>query len=281
MFNNDLIARVSRIDNENNAMFNQLKIVEDRLSRLEADMDMLKPAVLSLHEGVWQNDRNFEPPVDKQVKSIREFMEEMRTMAPYAYPYYEERLDANRVCYEGTPLHSCSVRGHKEAEAWKKFISRYLKGGYVLDIGCGPQPIPSYLEGYDVEKIYGIDPLEGEAHPFVFKQGISENIPWECDSFDVVMFATSLDHVFLLDKTWAEVYRVLRKGGFLLVWTSFDENAQKYNPYSSDFKPYDQYHMFHYNKHNLEEDLKDRFEQIEYFKSNTNTHFFAYRIIKE
>lgn len=69
---------------------------------------------------------------------------------------------------------------------------------------------------------------------------------------------------------------MLAKNGYLLIWTSFDENADVYDPYSKDVKPYDTYHMFHYCKASLETDMTDAFEKIEFFRSDNN-HFYAYK----
>ncbi len=97
------------------------------------------------------------------------------------------------------------------AELFGCFLAPLLHGT-VLDIGCGPQPVPSYLANYPTESIAGLDPLAAP-HPFVFHHGVAEFLPWDDASFDLVITATSLDHVLLLDRSIDEFRRVLKPGG--------------------------------------------------------------------
>ena len=91
------------------------------------------------------------------------------------------------------------------AAEFRAFVKLYLRGA-VLDVGCGPQPVPSYLDGYPLDRIAGIDPLPPtEGHPFTFVQTVAEFLPWDDKTFSVVVVATSLDHVLLPDRRWPSV----------------------------------------------------------------------------
>ena len=140
--------------------------------------------------------------------------------APAAWPIFKQALDVGTRSYEGFPVGSCSVEGHREAERFGAFITPYLRG-YVLDVGCGPQPVPSYLRDYPVALIRGIDPIsKPEDHPFEFASAMAEDIPWRDASFDVVCSGTTLDHFFLLDVALKETRRVLKPGGHFVAWIS-------------------------------------------------------------
>jgi len=80
--------------------------------------------------------------------------------------------------------------------------------GKVLDVGCGPYAIPLYLQDYPTQLISSIDPLEPfETHPFEFVRGFAEFLPWNDSTFDVVIAATTLDHVIALDVALSEIRR--------------------------------------------------------------------------
>ncbi len=193
-------------------------------------------------------------------KSLEECFGELDALVPKASKLWRKMLNVNSEDYKGLPTDSCSVKGHPMAELFRYFLGPYLTGGTVLDIGCGPQPIPSYLEGYPIELIAGIDPLLPESkHPFQFAQGVAEFLPWDNDAFNMVIAATSLDHVLLPDRVFEEIDRVLRPDGRFIIWTSFVEGAEKYDPYSVDIKPVDKYHIFHFEKEWFEELLSKHF----------------------
>jgi len=127
-----------------------------------------------------------------------------------------EALQANgEEAYELDPPSSLSVGERDDVRAFAAFAD--LRG-VVLDVGCGPQRIPSYAVGMAGELV-GIDPLTGEQpRDFAFVKGIAEYLPFADGSFDRVLFATSLDHVLSPELTLAEARRVTRRGGAVVVW---------------------------------------------------------------
>ncbi|MGD9615083.1 MAG: methyltransferase domain-containing protein [Alphaproteobacteria bacterium] len=168
--------------------------------------------------------------------------------APAAWPVFKQALDVGTRSYEGFPVGSCSIAGHREAERFGAFIAPYLRG-YVLDVGCGPQPVPSYLRDYPAGLICGIDPIStADEHPFEFVPAVAEEIPWQDASFDVVCSGTTLDHFFLLDVALSEIRRVLKPGGHFVAWISEAPGSQPYNPYREDITPADEEHLFHIDR---------------------------------
>ena len=70
----------------------------------------------------------------------------------------------------------------------------------------------------------GLDPLAGDyrelgidAHPMEYVAAGAEAMPFDDGSFDVVTSLNSLDHVDDLDRAVAEIKRVLRPGGHLVL----------------------------------------------------------------
>jgi SAM-dependent methyltransferase len=187
----------------------------------------------------------------------------LRELAPAACAEWERLLAVNATAYAGFPVDSCSVRGHPLAEKFRGFLRPYLTGA-VLDIGCGPQPVPEYLAGHPTTRIAGLDPLPA-LHPFVFVQGTAEFVPWADRTFDTVVAATSLDHVLLLDRALREIRRVLRPDGTFVTWVSFQAGAATYDPYRPDVRPVDEFHLFHFDRLWFEAAVGVEFTPVEVF----------------
>ncbi|HEV2060662.1 MAG TPA: methyltransferase domain-containing protein [Solirubrobacteraceae bacterium] len=132
-----------------------------------------------------------------------------------------EALQANgEQAYDIDPPSSLSVGDRDDVRAFARFAQL---GGRVLDVGCGPQTLPSYAAGM-TGQLVGIDPLVGEQpRDFAFVKGIAEYLPFADATFDRVLFATSLDHVLSPALAIAEARRVTARGGAVIVW--FGEQA--------------------------------------------------------
>lgn len=103
--------------------------------------------------------------------------------------------------------------------------------GLILDVGVGPQKLPSHIE-YNTKtdvRFIGIDPLVGEQpRGFSFVQGLGEYLPFKDDLFDQVLFVTSLDHFIDPVVALIEAKRVLKKEGDICVWLGEkDKNTPK------------------------------------------------------
>jgi SAM-dependent methyltransferase len=173
----------------------------------------------------------------------------LKAAAPLNWPLYVECLDRGIQSYESFPPGSCSTSAHPQAELFRAFLRPYLRG-HVLDVGCGPQPLPWYLSDYPVEGISGIDPIsEQRDHPFFFVAGFGEYLPWEDAQFDVVVSGGSLDHYYLLDQGLKSAFRVLRPGGHFVAMITEFAGAPPYDPSRSSMAaPYDVEHLFHIDR---------------------------------
>jgi len=95
----------------------------------------------------------------------------------------------------------------------------------VLDIGCGIGSVVFELgrQGYNVT---GID-ISGEAIAYGLKKygdirlevQPAETLPYENESFDVVLSFDLFEHIARIDTHISEVWRVLRPGGYYLFQT--------------------------------------------------------------
>ena len=204
------------------------------------------------------------PAYQSEPVTLEAALEWLREEVPHAFALWREAFDAAKDAYAGFSTDSCSVEGHEMAELFRLYLQPYLRGN-VLDIGCGPQSIPRYLQAPSRTcRICGIDPLGDQAdHPFEFYRGVAEFLPWEADQFDMVVIGTSIDHVLLLDKCLDEIHRVLRPDGHVALWVSFVTGSPPYDPYTSATSKADEYHLFHCGREWFYEELRQYFEFAE------------------
>jgi len=218
-----------------------------------------------------------QPRVERAVPIAAQF-EQLQAIAPRAFLLWRDLLEFNQQSYSGFPVHSCSVKGHPSAAMFASFVNEFLRGD-VLDIGCGPQPVPLYLQHYPSDHIYGVDPISSPSeHPFHFYRGLAEFLPWNDASFDTVIAATSLDHVLLLDRSMREIHRVMKADGEFLVWVAFVAGSAPYDPCSPEIEPVDQYHLFHFTEEFFEATLVGLFAVSDKLRVNLEIDHHFYRL---
>lgn len=178
-----------------------------------------------------------------------------------------EQLQRNGlVSYEQDPENNLSVGEREDCRAFSVFCG-YT--GLVLDVGCGIQAFPSYFSNANNEVRYvGIDPLVGESEAkYTQIRSVGEFMPFADESFDRVIFATSLDHVLDPIKTLSEAKRVCKSDGAIAIWVgekSPDAPKPEKSPewYENLEKPEGADDVFHYRRLSLE-DVRSFISQID------------------
>ena len=127
---------------------------------------------------------------------------------------WQKLQDNGLLSYTAAPEFNLSVGLREDALAFRSFCQ---PSGLILDIGCGPQAYSSYLP--EVGEVVGIDPLAGcQPRGFAFVQGIGEYLPFRDETFDQILYASSLDHIMNPRRSLAEAVRCVKRGGKISLW---------------------------------------------------------------
>lgn len=104
-------------------------------------------------------------------------------------------------------------------------IERHRKSGKLLDVGCAQGSFLSacldsgfHLYGVEPSKYTYIEVLKNVPHSTIYNCTLLE-ARFPGDNFDAVTLINTLEHLFSPKETIAEVYRILKPGGFLMIET--------------------------------------------------------------
>lgn len=172
---------------------------------------------------------------------------------------WQQLQDNGVVAYDNNPTSNLGVGPRKDFISFGEFCDYK---GLVLDIGVGPQEMPThfeYVKSPNPYNVIGLDPLEGQQpRRFPFVQGLGEYLPFGDKLFDRVLYATSLDHFMNPVETLVEAKRVLKDDGIICIWMGEkDINAPKPKESPEWYKklevPEGAQDPFHYKRFNVSE----------------------------
>ena len=170
---------------------------------------------------------------------------------------FQTLIDNFVISYDRNPRVNVSYDERPDALQFGEFCNYH---GHVLDIGCGPHKVPSYIKFKRNEeaKYYGIDILVGEQpkeHNFV--QAMGEHLPYRNDLFDITISGTSILHYISPTTGIQEALRVTKPEGYLCIWLGVKSNdapAPKESPewYKNLDIPDGAENPFHYKRYSIE-----------------------------
>jgi len=109
-------------------------------------------------------------------------------------------------------------------------------GKTLMDIGCGPH---GAIGLFEAKFKIGVDPLAKDYHQLfnlprqdiIYLSCEAENIPLVDETVDVVISRNAIDHVDDIINTFCEIYRVLRKGGEIILSVNYQEESHICEPH--------------------------------------------------
>src|SRR5581483_5213479 len=128
--------------------------------------------------------------------------------------------------------------GRDSPLAFQTILRAYVEpGSELLEVGAGRGDLYPYRLRGHVRRVVGIDP-----DPCVLKNreideaivGVCEHLPFADDSFDIVFHRMVAEHLAQPVAATAEIARVLRRGGLLVMQTP---NAWHYSMLASRCTP--------------------------------------------
>jgi SAM-dependent methyltransferase len=136
----------------------------------------------------------------------------------------------------------------------KDAISNFAKGDF-LDLGCGNKPYQSLYNPFTSSQL-GCDVVQSDQNS-VDVICPATDLKFNNDQFDTVLCTQVLEHVFEHDKLMSEAFRVLKRGGHLILTVPFAWELHE--------EPYD---FFRYTKHALKQLFEQTGFEIDYIKPN-------------
>lgn len=264
-------------------MLNRLNVMELKVDwlveaqRRQSVLDFLTRRVDAY--GKLPVNQTFSPVPRPLPHALTDQLRHLEERAPLNFQLWLDRFETAKKEYEKRDRASLSVIDHPEAFYFGEFIKLHGRGN-LLDIGVGPLAVPSYLHAWPLQHLAGLDPLEAwEEHPFAFAQSAAEFIPWPDETFDTVVAATSIDHIYLLDVALDEIVRVLKPQGRLIVWSGVFAETRPYDPYAGEIEPPDAFHLFHPGENWFLPYLEQRFrliERLDISQTGYNNSFLAF-----
>jgi ubiquinone/menaquinone biosynthesis C-methylase UbiE len=153
-----------------------------------------------------------------------------------------------------------------------RFVSQFVRDRVVLDVGCGTGYGGQYLMHKGARCVHGIDySTEAVAYArnkfqtphLIFHRMDAHKLSFPDDAFDVVISSENLEHLRDPRRNLAEIRRVLRDGGLLILGTPNKEIASPDTDRSSN-----PFHVREYTFEELESMLKEHFRST-YILENT------------
>ena len=166
----------------------------------------------------------------------------------YKYEYAPTNLSSNDKV--GDKPGSDTPSNIKRYEELFDFILPYINNeSKILDVGCAIGGFLKYCQSKGFFNVYGIDPIKAyvdKANKPYIKFGSVYSIPFEANSFDIIILDQVLEHLSNPRLAMREIKRVLRKGGLCYIGVP---DAKRYN--DNIYYYIMREHIQHFNSINL------------------------------
>lgn len=159
---------------------------------------------------------------------------------------------------------------------------KFFEGKSVLEVGCGPTGIIFELDNTRFR--VGLEPMDLEdlvsdrTKKSIVKKGMGEEMPFEDDSFDIVVSFNALDHSANPAKVAQEIHRVLKPEGEFLLWIYV--LRKQFQFLRGLLNGIDKPHPYHFTKDEVITEILDNYFEVQYCKNEGGTGL-PYNTIKK
>ena len=125
-----------------------------------------------------------------------------------------------------------------------------LKNEKILDIGCAEGDFLIYLKKiYPLIRLYGADPFSKwvKSDAITFKNDLLPQARFNDNEFDIITAWAVFEHLNNPSEYFAEVYRILKKGGRFIFLVTNSESLYGQKAYCEDVPR----HTYHFSKETL------------------------------
>ncbi len=172
-------------------------------------------------------------------------MKNIDKWVPSKFVYHKGRLTAS------TNTKEAGLPSRLIIEIVARYYDTYIKHfarGRLIDLGCGKVPLFEVYRNH-VDEVICVD-WENTLHQnrFVdFQCDLNERIPFLDGEFDTIILSDVLEHIQKPDQLWAEMARILRMDGHVIMNVPFYYWIHE-APY--DFYRYSEYALRHFAESN-------------------------------
>jgi SAM-dependent methyltransferase len=133
------------------------------------------------------------------------------------------------------------------ASFYQRFIPVYVKGS-LADLGCGNVPLYDVYKNHVTENICVDWPNTMHSNQFLdYECDLNNPLPIPAARFDTIIISEVLEHIANPEVIWAEMSRILKPGGKILLSVPFFYKIHE-APY--DYYRYTEYALRHLAKKN-------------------------------
>ena len=149
--------------------------------------------------------------------------------------FYDDLIKGNKNFTIFTKDTRYNINKILEKKNLKKYfdnvVSKFIKNDpYILDYGCGPGTFLLKLSSLSNSKLFGVDISnefikeskknieERKIQNIDVKLVEAEQLPFNDETFDVILIVDVIHHLDDIEKNLSEIYRVLKKNGKILIY---------------------------------------------------------------
>ncbi len=149
---------------------------------------------------------------------------------PSKFVYRNGKLIASRDPQEVAP--GDRFIADRVAALYDAYLPQYV-GGRLIDLGCGRVPFYEAYRPYVSEAIC-VDwgNTTHQSNYLDYECDLTSRLPFHDDEFDTILLSDVLEHIPEPERLWAEMARLLRPGGVLLLNVPFYFRVHE-EPYDS------------------------------------------------